>query len=143
MLLLNGCVQKTIPKNDLAYKKMKTIRQLNGCYANLEESEADYKQYLSVSLIFKKKVKHQKIKSVCLKASDKKRLAIIARDQYRNIIYQNILIEGKDFIFKSDKLNLYNKTHYMGGDANALGVASEYRLLGIDRKNNIKMIKGV
>jgi len=137
-MILTGCIQKTVPKNDVKLQSITNIKQVEGCYQNLVDSNSSTR-YLSVTLFPNKKIRHKYIKSICVKALDSMTLKVLAKNNDKMTIYTNNFIKGKDFILDSGKLIISTQLSMVND--NVLGVASESIIIGLDQNKDAKLIQ--
>jgi len=135
----NGCVDITTPKNDIGFKKITEIKQIQGCYMNLAETGNDSTRYLSSILFSNIKYKHTDIKFICIKALNKESLNLTAKNSNKNILSTKNLTKNKDFILESGRIIISNNDSY--AIDNVLGVSSESIIFGVDKNEDGKLIK--
>lgn len=137
-LVLNSCVLKTGPENDVNFSNIKDIKQLDGCYQNLADGQIHSKR-LSKYLWENEKIEHHNITTVCVKTLDSNTIEVKAKN-YKKTLHIKKFIKDKDFSLKSGKIT-FNKPTGINMDGIA-AIAFEYLPIGLDQRGDGKITNG-
>jgi len=136
-----GCVSKVMPVGDTGFKIIQDIKELDGCYENLGVSGRKWKANLSSFLWGGKKIKHEKIKTICVSNIDENTISIVGKSsKYKNIYIQKYS-KGKDFRIKSGTITVKSKVGIVND--NMAGPTYESVIIGLDKEGNGRVNSGM
>jgi len=136
-----GCVSKVVPIGDTGFKIVQDIKELNGCYENLGRSGNKWKSELSSFLWADTKIKHTKIKTICVSDIDENTISIVGKSTKNKNIYVQKYIKGKDFRIESGTITVKSKVGIVND--NMAGPTYESVVIGLDKEGNGRVISGV
>lgn len=142
ILVLNSCVGKSAPENDVGFEKIKQLTDLNGCYINKAECEkGSINRYLSTHILPGSDISPKKIKHICIRALNNTKLKVSAKSYKLSNLIEKTYTLNQDFKISSGKIKLKSRTENTldgTGNANVLGMMHESISLGIDLNGNGK-----
>ena len=141
ILVLNSCVVKTAPENDVGFTKVQDMNRFNGCYINLADGQdkSEYSTRLSKYLWNNEEIEHQNIMTVCVQTLDMNIVEVKAKD-HKETLHVKRFVKDKDFSLSSGKIT-FNKPAGVNSGGIA-GVGLESLSIGLDKRGDGKISNG-
>lgn len=139
-LVLSGCILRSAPVDNAAFRSVDSLKELEGVYQNLGEgASAGHPVYLSSLIWPSQGIPHHSITTVSVNAHDEETLIVRAfRDEH--IEREDTFVRARDFRFRDGRILLSRRWAPLnyGGDDPTVGPRYEIYELGLDTEGSGK-----